>query len=87
MKIYLLPRLDCIGNLPVLSEKYLENSLVSMMKVMRAPLQGLVASGVGLKYRNSEIERGSSIVLVDWMFFVVLGGVPCWCLVTFVDVF
>ena len=25
--------------------------------------------GVGLKYRDSESERGSSMVLVDWMFF------------------
>ena len=39
------------------------------MKTMRAPVRGLVASGVGMKSSDLEIERGSSMVLVDWIFF------------------
>ena len=69
MKMWLFPRLDCIGNLLVWSEKDLANSFVSMMRATRAPVQGLLASGVGMKSSDSEIERGLSMVLVGWIFF------------------
>ena len=57
-----------------------------MMSFMRALVQALVALGVGLKSSDSESERGSSIVFVDWMFLFFLRGVPCWWLVTFIDI-
>ena len=42
---------------------------MSIMRGTRAPVQGLVVSGVGLKSSESESERGSSMVFVDLMFF------------------
>ena len=50
-------------------QKKLENSLVSMMRDMRASVRGLVALVVGLKSSDSESERSSSMVLVDLLFF------------------
>ena len=49
---------------------------MSTKMAMKAPVRGLVDWGVGLKSSDSEIERASSMVFVDLMFFVVLGGVP-----------
>ena len=43
---------------------------MSMMSAMRVPVRDLVVSGLGMKSSNSEIERGSSMALVDWSFLL-----------------